>query len=246
MSEQQRRDAELCWQYIQNAEDLDDLISRVKSRGDPVKRKERELERLKKKLMEIPASEGAEQNSKSGLKRWFSRFLPPPPSREPERRELAEKIEKATKKLDELKTQPQTNQEIKDDEPVRSAARRLSREQLLQMREKRQELVKRIVGESFFNRQPQTLIDHGTASSKLFVGNLSDEVTEKDLKSLFSQAGSVVSVNVMTDRITRLPRGFGFVEMATELEASRAISMFHGKELNGRQLTVNEARPREK
>ena len=81
--------------------------------------------------------------------------------------------------------------------------------------------------------------------TKLFVGNLSFDVTENDLQDLFAQAGTVNSVNVMQDRATGKPRGFGFVEMATEEDTTKAISMFHGKDFKGRTLTVNEARPRE-
>jgi cold-inducible RNA-binding protein len=81
--------------------------------------------------------------------------------------------------------------------------------------------------------------------TKLFVGNLSFEVTENDLQDLFAQAGAVNSVNVMQDRATGRPRGFGFVEMATEADAAKAISMFSGKDFKGRALTVNEARSRE-
>ena len=81
--------------------------------------------------------------------------------------------------------------------------------------------------------------------TKLFVGNLSFDVTENDLQDLFAQAGSVNSVNIMQDRATGRSRGFGFVEMATEEDTSKAISMFSGKDFKGRALTVNEARPRE-
>jgi cold-inducible RNA-binding protein len=81
--------------------------------------------------------------------------------------------------------------------------------------------------------------------TKLFVGNLSFEVTENDLQDLFAQAGAVISVNVMQDRATGRSRGFGFVEMATEADTAKAISMFSGKDFKGRALTVNEARPRE-
>ena len=81
--------------------------------------------------------------------------------------------------------------------------------------------------------------------TKLFVGNLSFEVSENDLQDLFAQAGSVSSVNLMQDRGTGRSRGFGFVEMATEADTAKAITMFSGKEFKGRALTVNEARPRE-
>jgi cold-inducible RNA-binding protein len=88
----------------------------------------------------------------------------------------------------------------------------------------------------------QKTTDMGT---KLFVGNLSFEVTENDLQDLFAQAGAVTSVNLMQDRETGRPRGFGFVEMATEADTAKAISMLNGKDFKGRALTVNEARPRE-
>ena len=81
--------------------------------------------------------------------------------------------------------------------------------------------------------------------NKLFVGNLSFDVTENDLQDLFAQAGPVSSVNIMQDRATGRARGFGFVEMATDADAQKAITMFNGKDLQGRALTVNEARPRE-
>jgi RNA recognition motif-containing protein len=81
--------------------------------------------------------------------------------------------------------------------------------------------------------------------TKLFVGNLSFDVIENDLQDLFAQAGTVTSVDIMQDRATGRSRGFGFVEMASEADSAKAISMFHGKEFKGRALTVNEARPRE-
>src|SRR5690349_2282894 len=81
--------------------------------------------------------------------------------------------------------------------------------------------------------------------TKLYVGNLSYDVTENDLQDLFAQAGSVTTVNLMQDRATGRPRGFGFVEMASEADTAKAITMFNGKEFKGRPLTVNEARPRE-
>jgi RNA recognition motif-containing protein len=81
--------------------------------------------------------------------------------------------------------------------------------------------------------------------TKLFVGNLSFDVIENDLQDLFTQAGSVNSVDIMQDRTTGRSRGFGFVEMATEEDTAKAITMFNGKEFKGRALTVNEARPRE-
>jgi len=81
--------------------------------------------------------------------------------------------------------------------------------------------------------------------TKLFVGNLSFDVTENDLQDLFAQAGSVSTVNIMQDRATGRARGFGFVEMSSDADAQKAITMFNGKDFQGRALTVNEARPRE-
>jgi RNA recognition motif-containing protein len=82
-------------------------------------------------------------------------------------------------------------------------------------------------------------------STKLYVGNLSFRVTGDDLFEHFSQAGTVESANVVQDRETGRSRGFGFVEMASEEEASNAISEFNGQEYDGRNMVVNEARPRE-
>jgi RNA recognition motif-containing protein len=80
---------------------------------------------------------------------------------------------------------------------------------------------------------------------KLFIGNLSFKATEDNLQELFSQAGEVVSTRVITDRETGRSRGFGFVEMANREEAERAIEMFNNYNLIGRNIAVNEARPRE-
>jgi cold-inducible RNA-binding protein len=82
-------------------------------------------------------------------------------------------------------------------------------------------------------------------SMKLYVGNLSFQTTNEDLQALFEQAGTVESVNLIEDRETGRSRGFGFVEMATNEEGQKAIEQFNGKELNGRNLNVNEAKPRE-
>ena len=81
-------------------------------------------------------------------------------------------------------------------------------------------------------------------SKRLFVGNLSYQTTESDITNLFEQAGEVQSASIITDRDTGRSKGFAFVEMGNE-DASKAISQFNGFELNGRALTVNEARPRE-
>ena len=80
---------------------------------------------------------------------------------------------------------------------------------------------------------------------KLYVGGLSYNTTETSLKDAFSQAGEVVSAAVITDKMSGRSRGFGFVEMATEGDAQKAIDMWNGKELDGRTLIVNEAKPRE-
>jgi RNA recognition motif-containing protein len=83
-------------------------------------------------------------------------------------------------------------------------------------------------------------------TTKVFVGNLPHEMTESELESLFSEAGHVVSAKIITDRMTGLPRGFGFVEMETKADVQRAISMLNGREVHGRTLAVNEARPQQK
>ena len=80
---------------------------------------------------------------------------------------------------------------------------------------------------------------------RLFVGNLNFKTTSEDLQELFGQVGEVQSASVVTDRETGRSRGFGFVEMASQEDGQRAIEQFNGKEYNGRNLTVNEARPRE-
>src|SRR5436309_14771564 len=81
-------------------------------------------------------------------------------------------------------------------------------------------------------------------ATKLYVGNLSFQTTSEDLKQHFSQAGNVESASVVEDRMTGRSRGFGFVEMSTAEEAAAAIEQFNGKDFSGRNLTVNEARPR--
>src|SRR5512135_3464782 len=82
-------------------------------------------------------------------------------------------------------------------------------------------------------------------SAKLFVGNLSFNITENDLQDAFAAHGTVLETNLMMDRMTGRPRGFGFVTMSTPEEAQKAIEAMHGAELDGRALTVNIARPRE-
>lgn len=80
---------------------------------------------------------------------------------------------------------------------------------------------------------------------KLFVGNVPYNITEDKLKEVFSEAGDVESVAIITDKMTGRPRGFVFVEMTTDEAAAKAVEMFDGKEVEGRALNVNEARPRE-
>ncbi|MDT4953959.1 MAG: hypothetical protein QOH63_966 [Acidobacteriota bacterium] len=82
-------------------------------------------------------------------------------------------------------------------------------------------------------------------SMKLYVGNLSFQTSSDDLQQLFAQAGTVESSSVVEDRETGRSRGFGFVEMSSTEEGKAAIEQFNGKEVNGRNLTVNEAKPRE-
>lgn len=82
-------------------------------------------------------------------------------------------------------------------------------------------------------------------STKLYVGNLSYNVTENDLQDAFAAHGPVSEVNLIQDRVTGRPRGFAFVTMATPEAAQAAIGAMHGRNLDGRPLTVNEARPRE-
>ena len=82
-------------------------------------------------------------------------------------------------------------------------------------------------------------------AKKLYVGGLSYDTTENALKEMFAKAGTVESATVITDRMSGRSKGFGFVEMSSDEEAQKAIETFNGKELDGRSLTVNEARPME-
>jgi cold-inducible RNA-binding protein len=82
-------------------------------------------------------------------------------------------------------------------------------------------------------------------NNKLFVGNLSFDTTENDLQDAFAAHGTVTEANLMMDRTTNRPRGFGFVTMSTDEEAQKAMEALNGKEMGGRALTVNIARPRE-
>jgi len=81
--------------------------------------------------------------------------------------------------------------------------------------------------------------------NRLYVGNLNYDTMEQDIQELFSQAGSVKDVYLVLDKTTGRSRGFAFVEMATQADAENAVRKLHGHELDGRTLTVNEARPRE-
>ena len=101
---------------------------------------------------------------------------------------------------------------------------------------------------------PRTLVEANESFSgsfrkhmgnKLYVGNLSYEVQDRDLQELFAQYGTVTSARVVMDRDTGRSKGFGFVEMSTDAEAEAAISTLNGQEVGGRALTVNEARPKE-
>ena len=80
-------------------------------------------------------------------------------------------------------------------------------------------------------------------ASKLYVGSLSYDTTEDTLKDTFAQAGAVQSATIIIDRMSNRSKGFGFVEMSSDEEAKKAIEMFNGKELDGRNIIVNEARP---
>ncbi|MBI5191572.1 MAG: RNA-binding protein [Nitrospirae bacterium] len=82
--------------------------------------------------------------------------------------------------------------------------------------------------------------------TKLYVGNLSFKCADSDLEELFSQAGTVTSVKIITDSYSGQSRGFGFVEMGTDEEAQKAVEMFNGKPFMQRDLTVNEARPQQR
>lgn len=82
-------------------------------------------------------------------------------------------------------------------------------------------------------------------SKKLYVGGLSYDTTESTLKETFAGAGTVESATIIMDRMSGRSKGFGFVEMSSDEEAEKAIEMFNGKEIDGRSVTVNEARPQE-
>ncbi len=82
-------------------------------------------------------------------------------------------------------------------------------------------------------------------NNKLYVGNLPYSTTDSSLSEMFAAAGTVTSASIITDKMSGRSKGFGFVEMATAEEAQAAIEMFHDKDLDGRKMTVNEARPKE-
>jgi RNA recognition motif-containing protein len=98
---------------------------------------------------------------------------------------------------------------------------------------------------NFFLDTPEKSERKFIMSAKLYVGNLSFSTSNEDLHELFSKVGTVESANVVEDRDTGRSRGFGFVEMSSKEEADNAIEQFNGKEIEGRSLTVNEAKPRE-
>src|SRR5438105_6365352 len=100
----------------------------------------------------------------------------------------------------------------------------------------------RSVRKASFHSQKERYI---CMSTKLYVGNLAFQTTSQELQELFAQAGTVESASVVEDRDTGRSRGFAFVEMSTKEEATAAIDQFNGKELSGRALKVNEAKPRE-
>jgi RNA recognition motif-containing protein len=85
----------------------------------------------------------------------------------------------------------------------------------------------------------------GKMETRLYIGNMSQETTEQDLRTMFSEAGTVGSVDVAMNRQTGKPRGFAFVTMSSEAEAEKAISMFNAKEINSRALKVNISLPRQ-
>ncbi len=80
---------------------------------------------------------------------------------------------------------------------------------------------------------------------KLYVGNMTYDTTEEQLRAMFAEAGTVVAVDVIKDRDTRAPKGFAFITMGSQADAAKAITMFNGKDVGGRPLTVNTAKPRE-
>src|SRR5512147_843357 len=100
------------------------------------------------------------------------------------------------------------------------------------------------LGERLHSHSPHSGEEY-RMEAKLYVRNLPYSTVDADLQTLFSQAGTVKSAQVIRDRASGRSKGFGFVEMASDEEAQNAITMFHGKDFSGRPLTVNLARPRE-
>jgi cold-inducible RNA-binding protein len=100
------------------------------------------------------------------------------------------------------------------------------------------------IGNSLWKAAVSRTVKHHM-SSKLFVGNLSFNTTESDLNSAFGAFGTVTETNLMMDRETGRPRGFGFITMSSDEEAQKAIAGLNGKDMDGRALTVNVAKPRE-
>jgi cold-inducible RNA-binding protein len=98
---------------------------------------------------------------------------------------------------------------------------------------------------TLFNCRRQVATLNQKINMKLYVGNLSFQTTEQDLNKLFAQCGTVTETNLIMDRETNRPRGFGFVTMSSAAEGQAAIEAFHGKNHDGRDLTVNEAKPME-
>jgi cold-inducible RNA-binding protein len=101
-----------------------------------------------------------------------------------------------------------------------------------------------VFGNSLWKAAVSRTVKHHM-SSKLFVGNLSFNTTENDLSAAFAAFGTVTETNLMMDRETGRPRGFGFITMSSDEEAQKAIEGLNGKDMDGRALTVNVAKPRE-
>ena len=99
-------------------------------------------------------------------------------------------------------------------------------------------------GDIFFNQVCVSKVEE-MLETKLYVGNMSYATGEEQLRTLFGEAGTVVAVDVIKDRDSGRPKGFAFITMSSKEEAAKAIEMFNEKEIDGRALTVNEARPRE-
>lgn len=108
------------------------------------------------------------------------------------------------------------------------------------MKAARIEIVTETVPASFSSNQEKEM------QKKLFVGGLSYNTEVDEVRELFAQAGEVISANIIKDKFTNQSRGFGFVEMATEEQASEAMKLFNGKLLGGRNLVVNESKPQQK